>query len=115
MSTDKAPRQHEDIQERITKGLILVNTGHGKGKTSAAFGVVFRSLGRGYKVGIVQFMKGVWVPGEVKALERFGDLVDHYAVGDGFTWETQNLEQDKATARRGWAKCLELIRAKKHR
>jgi cob(I)alamin adenosyltransferase len=114
-SKDKAPRVHKDIQERITKGLILVNTGDGKGKTTAAFGVVFRSLGRGYKVAIVQFMKGKWVTGEVQALSRYGDLVEHHAVGDGFTWETQNLEQDKATARRAWAKCLELIRAKKHK
>ena len=112
---DKAPRVHEDIQERITKGLIIVNTGDGKGKTTSGFGVAFRSLGRGYKVAIVQFMKGKWMTGEVKALERFGDLVEHYAVGDGFTWQTQNLEQDKATARRAWEKCLELIRAKKHR
>src|SRR5262245_51233590 len=115
MTEDKAPRVHEDIQERITKGLIIVNTGDGKGKTTAAFGVVFRSLGRGYKVAIVQFMKGKWLTGEVKALERFGDQVEHYALGDGFTWQTQNLAQDKATARRAWDKCLELIRAKKHR
>ncbi len=112
---DKAPRQHDDIKERITKGLILINTGDGKGKTSAGFGVVFRSLGRGYKVAIVQFMKGRWVTGEVQALEKFGDQVEHHALGDGFTWETQNLEQDKMTARAAWAKCLELIRARKHR
>jgi cob(I)alamin adenosyltransferase len=112
---DKAPRQHQDLPERITKGLIIVHTGEGKGKTTAAFGVVFRSLGRGYKVGIVQFMKGKWITGEVKALERFGDQVDYHALGDGFTWETQNLEQDKATARKAWNQCLELIRAKKHR
>jgi cob(I)alamin adenosyltransferase len=115
MSTDKAPRTHDDIPEHIQKGLIIVNTGDGKGKTTAAFGMVFRSLGRGYKVGIVQFMKGKWLPGEVTALERFKDQVDHVALGDGFTWETQNLKQDQATARKAWAKCLELIRAKKHR
>jgi cob(I)alamin adenosyltransferase len=112
---DKAPRVHEEIQERITKGLVIVNTGNGKGKTTAAFGMIYRSLGRGYKVAIVQFMKGKWITGEVVALKRFGDLVEHYAMGDGFTWETQNLEQDKATAQKAWAKCLELIRAKKHR
>jgi len=112
---DKAPRVHEDIAEHITKGLVIVNTGDGKGKTTAAFGVVYRSLGRGYKVAIVQFMKGKWITGEVAALKHFGDQVEHHAVGDGFTWETQNLAQDKATARRAWQKCLDLIRAKKHR
>src|SRR5258708_6183322 len=111
----KAPGGPEEMEKAIRKGLIIVNTGDGKGKTSAGFGVVFRSLGRGYNVAIVQFMKGKWITGEVKALERFGDLVEHHAVGDGFTWQTQNLEQDKATARRAWEKCLELIRAKKHR
>jgi len=114
-SGDKAPRTHEEIRERITKGLVIVHTGDGKGKTTAGFGMVYRSLGRGYKVAIVQFMKGKWKTGEVTALQRFGDQVEHHAVGDGFTWQTQNLAQDKATARRAWEKCLELIRAKKHR
>jgi cob(I)alamin adenosyltransferase len=112
---DKAPRVHKELKERITKGLIIVNTGNGKGKTTAGFGIVFRCLGRGYKVAVVQFMKGKWITGESKALERFKDLVEHYPIGDGFTWETKNLEQDKATARRAWGKCLELIRAKKHK
>src|SRR5258708_40049503 len=112
---DKAPRVHDEIKEHVTKGLLIINTGDGKGKTTAGFGVVYRSLGRGYKVAIVQFMKGKWITGEVKALERFGDQVEHHAVGDGFTWQTQNLEQDKATARKAWAKCLELIRVKKYR
>src|SRR5713101_2736951 len=80
---DKAPRVHEEIEKTIRKGLIIVNTGDGKGKTSAGFGVVFRSLGRGYKVAIVQFMKGKWITGEVKALDRFKELVEHHAVGDG--------------------------------
>jgi cob(I)alamin adenosyltransferase len=115
LKEDKAPRSHQEIQKHITKGLVIVNTGDGKGKTTAGFGVVYRSLGRGYKVAIVQFMKGKWMTGEVKALGRFGDQVEHYAIGDGFTWQTLNLEQDKATARKAWAKCLELIRAKKHR
>src|SRR5579872_474184 len=115
MNEDKAPRVHEEIQERITKGLIVVNSGDGKGKTTAGFGMVFRSLGRGYKVAIVQFMKGKWLTGEVKALECFKDQVDHYALGDGFTWQTQNLKQDKATARKAWDQCLDLIRTKKHR
>jgi cob(I)alamin adenosyltransferase len=112
---DKAPRSQPTFEKRITKGLIIVNTGDGKGKTTAGFGTVFRALGRGYKVAIVQFIKGKWVTGESKALERFGDQVEFHAMGDGFTWDTQNLEQDKATARRTWEKCLELIRAKKHK
>ena len=112
---DKAPRVHEDLAEHVTKGLILVNTGDGKGKSTAAFGVLFRSLGRGYNVAVVQFIKGTWITGESKALEKFGDQVEFHAMGDGFTWDTKNPEQDRATARRGWEKCLELIRAKKHR
>jgi cob(I)alamin adenosyltransferase len=112
---DKAPRTHDDLQERISKGLLIVHTGDGKGKTTAAFGMVYRSLGRGFKVAIVQFMKGKWITGEVQALARFGDQVEHHALGDGFTWETQNLAQDKATARLAWEKCLSLIRAKKHK
>jgi cob(I)alamin adenosyltransferase len=65
-------------------------------------------------VAVVQFIKGTWITGEMKALERFGDQAEFHAMGDGFTWDTKNLEQDKASARRGWEKCLELIRAKKH-
>lgn len=115
VNTDKAPRRHKDIKIAIKKGLIMVHTGEGKGKTTAGLGMVLRCLGRGYKVAIVQFIKGKWIPGELKALRAFGDQVEYQAMGDGFTWNTQSLEQDKASARLAWAKCLELIRSRRHR
>jgi len=112
---DKAPRYHEETARSVAKGLIIVNTGDGKGKSTAGFGMVLRSLGRGYKVAVVQFIKGKWITGETKALKRFGRQIEVHTLGDGFTWETQNLEQDKATAKRAWKKCLELIQSKGHR
>lgn len=111
----KAPQCHDDIKVAIKKGLIMVHTGEGKGKTTAGLGMVLRCLGRGYKVAIVQFIKGKWIPGELKALRTFGDQVEYHAMGDGFTWETKNIEQDKASARLAWAKCLEIIRSRTHR
>lgn len=114
VNADKAPQTHEDIKVAIKKGLIMVHTGEGKGKTTAGLGMVLRCLGRGYKVAIVQFIKGKWIPGELKALRVFGDQIEYHAMGDGFTWNTQNPEQDKASARKAWEKCLELIRARRH-
>jgi cob(I)alamin adenosyltransferase len=111
---DVAPREFHGPSERIRKGLLIVYTGEGKGKTTAAFGMVFRALGRGYKVAVVQFMKGPWVTGEIAALERFGDVVEIHRIGEGFTWETKDLEKDKALARRAWDICLRLLRAGRH-
>lgn len=101
VNIDGAPRNHEDIKVAIKKGLIMVHTGEGKGKTTAGLGMVLRCLGRGYKVAIVQFIKGKWIPGELKALRAFGEQLEYHAMGDGFTWQTQDLEQDKASARPG--------------
>lgn len=115
VNAENAPQSHEDIKVAIKKGLIMVHTGEGKGKTTAGLGMVLRCLGRGYKVAIVQFIKGKWIPGELKALRTFGEQVEYHAMGDGFTWETKNIEQDKASARLAWAKCLEIIRARTHR
>lgn len=112
---DLAPREFKGPAERVQKGLIVIYTGNGKGKSTAAFGAALRSLGRGFRVGIVQFIKGEWISGELKALERFGDLVDFYPMGEGFTWNTKDLEKDRAAAWRGWEKCLSLIREKKHK
>lgn len=111
---DLAPREFRGPTERIRQGLLVVNTGEGKGKSTAAFGTVFRALGRGYRVAIVQFMKGPWVTGEVAALERFGDAVEIHRVGEGFTWETKSLDKDKALARQAWEICLRLLRAGGH-
>jgi len=82
-------------------GLVLVHTGEGKGKSSSAFGMVFRAAGWGMKVCVIQFIKGQWQTGEQKAAERF-DTIEWHALGDGFTWDTQNPAQDIQTSREIW-------------
>lgn len=84
------------------KGLLVCITGNGKGKSSSGFGMVARALGHDMKIGIVQFIKGAMSTGEEKFYRRFPGQVDYHVVGDGFTWDTQNLEQDQASARAGW-------------
>lgn len=106
--------QKTQVDEQIKradqkKGLLLVITGDGKGKSSSGFGMVARALGHGMKVGVVQFIKGAFSTGEEKFFRRFPDDVDYHVVGDGFTWETQNLEQDIASAERGWSICKEML------
>ncbi len=83
-------------------GIIIVNTGNGKGKSSSAFGMVTRALGHGMKVGVVQFIKGAMSTGEEKFLRRFPDEVSFHAMGEGYTWETQDRERDIAKAREAW-------------
>ncbi|WP_288380187.1 cob(I)yrinic acid a,c-diamide adenosyltransferase [uncultured Massilia sp.] len=83
-------------------GIIIVNTGNGKGKSSSAFGMVSRALGHGMKVGVVQFIKGAMSTGEEKFLRRFPDEVSFHAMGEGYTWETQNRERDIAKANEAW-------------
>ena len=87
----------------------MVHTGKGKGKSTAAMGVAVRAIGNGMKVGIVQFVKGVWETGERKVLERFPDLCVMKAMGEGFSWETQNRERDIAAARGAWEMAKEMI------
>jgi len=106
---DRAPREHQDIPTATRKGLLIVYTGDGKGKTTAALGLVFRALGRKYRVAVVQFIKGKWKTGEAMMAKELADRVDFFPMGDGFTWVTQNYEQDVASARHAWAKCLELL------
>ncbi len=91
------------------KGLIIVHTGKGKGKSSAAFGMVFRALGHNMKIAIVQFVKGKWESGERKILEKFPEQISIKAMGSGFTWETQNKEQDIKDARAAWEKAKKFI------
>jgi len=91
------------------KGLLIVHTGTGKGKSTAAFGLALRMIGRGKRVGIVQFVKGAWHTAERDALAKFGDQVAWYSMGEGFTWETQDLSRDIAAAERAWAKAIELM------
>jgi len=84
------------------KGLVLVHTGPGKGKTTAALGMVLRSLGHGHRVAIVQFIKGAWEPAEKNAFAHWGDQLAFHATGEGFTWKTQDKDRDRAAAQRGW-------------
>ena len=105
----------EERQSQATreKGLLIVHTGASKGKTTAALGMVFRALGNGMKVGIIQFIKGAIQNGEsafVEKLQQLGMPIEWHILGDGYTWKTQNLQQDIASARRGWAKAVELLR-----
>ena len=86
----------------LEKGLLIVHTGAGKGKSTAAFGLALRALGRGFRVGVVQFIKGGWTTGERPALERFGDQIDWRTMGEGFTWETQDRARDVAAAEAAW-------------
>ena len=97
------------------KGLIVVNTGNGKGKTTAALGIVLRSLGHGFKVAIVQFIKGGWEPAEKAALSHWPDQLEFHAMGEGFTWETQDRDRDIQTAQAAWEKALTYIRDQNYR
>ena len=98
----KAVRARMLATKTEQRGLLIVHTGTGKGKSTAAFGIVLRCLGHGMRVGIVQFVKGAWATGERAALERFGDLVTCRAMGEGFTWDTQDRARDIAAARGAW-------------
>ncbi len=110
MEKRKAVQDAEVASKHIEqKGLLIVNTGSGKGKSTAAFGLILRALGHGWKVGIVQFIKGAWSTGEAKALERFPDLVEWHTMGEGFTWETQDKNRDIATATKAFEKVKQLM------
>jgi cob(I)alamin adenosyltransferase len=109
MANRKAVQDAEVAEKTLTKGLLIVHTGKGKGKSTAAFGLLFRALGRGLRAGVVQFGKGAWQTGERTAAERFGDQVSWHTLGEGFTWETQDRARDIAAAERAWAKAQELM------
>jgi cob(I)alamin adenosyltransferase len=93
----------------VEKGLLIVNTGPGKGKSTAAFGLALRMLGYGHRVGVVQFIKGAWHSGEQDAFAVFGERVVWHTMGEGFTWETQDIKRDIAAAEAAWAKAQELL------
>ncbi|MDJ0600192.1 MAG: cob(I)yrinic acid a,c-diamide adenosyltransferase [Crocosphaera sp.] len=110
----KMQRRKEIQQQRLAeaskeKGLIIVNTGNGKGKTTAALGMVVRSLGHGFKVAIVQFIKGAWEPAEKAVLSQWETQLDFLAMGEGFTWETQDRERDILKAKQAWEKAVSFI------
>ncbi len=109
MANRKAIQDAEVAGKTLEKGLLIVHTGKGKGKSTAAFGLLLRAVGRGFRCGVVQFGKGAWQSGERTAIERFGDQVQWHTLGEGFTWETQDRTRDVEAARRAWAKTLELM------
>lgn len=110
METLKREHDRELRTKNIRRGVLLVLTGDGKGKSTSAFGTAMRAAGHGQRVAIVQFTKGRWKTGEQAAFERFPEI-DHFIVGDGFTWDTQDRRADIASARKGWELCAALIEA----
>ncbi|MGB3865265.1 MAG: cob(I)yrinic acid a,c-diamide adenosyltransferase [Xanthobacteraceae bacterium] len=111
----KAARDRMMATKTAERGLLIVHTGNGKGKTSAALGMVFRHIGHDMPVGIVQFTKSAkWDTGEARLLRRFPDLVTLHIMGEGFTWETQDRARDIAAARAGWEQAKALIRDDRH-
>lgn len=110
MANRKAVQDAEVASKTIAeKGLLIVNTGPGKGKSTAAFGLVLRALGHGWTVGVVQFIKGAWDTGERRVLEGFSDRVHWHTMGEGFTWETQDRSRDIAAAQAAWATTTTLM------
>lgn len=123
MMTDQSKQNHKEKMQALQaeqkkkaaeavdpgRGLVLVHTGNGKGKSSSAFGVIARALGWGNKVGVVQFIKGKWITGERKFFEKFPDDIVWHTMGDGFTWNTQDLEKDKIAAEAAFSQGLEMM------
>ena len=109
MANRKAVQDAEVAAKTVEKGLLIVTTGPGKGKSTAAFGLALRMIGHGRRVGVVQFIKGAWGTGERDALAVFGDRVVWHTMGEGFTWETQDRARDIAAAERGWDRASDLL------
>ncbi|MBV9653845.1 MAG: cob(I)yrinic acid a,c-diamide adenosyltransferase [Acetobacteraceae bacterium] len=110
MAKRKEVQDAEVASKTVTeKGLLLVHTGAGKGKSTAAFGLVLRMLGQGRACGVVQFIKGAWDTGERRVLERIGPLCEWHSMGEGFTWETQDRDRDIAACRAAWDKAREMM------
>lgn len=109
MQKRKAAQDAEVLGKTVEKGLLIVHTGKGKGKSTAAWGLLLRALGRGFRVGVVQFGKGAWETGERKAIEKFGDQVVWHTLGEGFTWETQDHARDVAAAEKAWQTAAALM------
>ncbi|WP_339715469.1 cob(I)yrinic acid a,c-diamide adenosyltransferase [uncultured Sneathiella sp.] len=107
----KAARDKMLATKTIEKGLLIMHTGKGKGKSTAAFGLAARAIGNDMRVGVVQYVKGKWETGERKVLEAFPDQIDIHTMGEGFTWETQDRERDIRAAEKAWEKSKEMIEA----
>ena len=103
--------QRKKVQEAVDpgRGLVLVHTGNGKGKSSSAFGVVARALGWGHKVGVVQFIKGKWITGERQFFDRFEDQIVWHTMGEGFTWETQDKDRDITAASGAFERATDMM------
>ncbi len=110
MERRKTVQEQRLAERQQEKGLTIVHTGNGKGKTTAALGMVLRSLGHGYRVAIVQFIKGAWEPAEKQAFSAWDEQLVFRAMGEGFTWETQDRDRDTAKALEAWETALEFIR-----
>jgi cob(I)alamin adenosyltransferase len=116
MAKKKAARDKIMATKEGEKGLVIVHTGAGKGKSSSGFGMILRCIAHGMPCAVVQFIKGAWETGERRLIEgHFGDLCAFHAMGEGFTWETQDKTRDIAAARAGWEKAKELIRDERNR
>jgi cob(I)alamin adenosyltransferase len=115
MRKKKAARDKIVATKTIEKGLLIVHTGKGKGKSTAAFGMVLRALGHGMPVAVVQFVKGRWESGERAALEKFAPLLTSHTMGEGFTWETQDRQRDIAAARAAWERAKAFIAGGDHK
>jgi cob(I)alamin adenosyltransferase len=109
MAKRKEVQDKEVAGKTVEKGLLIVHTGTGKGKSTAAFGLALRMLGRDRRIGVVQFIKGAWHTAERDALAKFGDQVSWHTIGEGFTWETQDRARDIAAAERAWGKAQDLM------
>lgn len=110
MEQRKAAQDQRIAQAKSEQGLVIVHTGNGKGKTTAALGMVLRSLGHGYRVAVLQFIKGAWEPAEKAAFDPWKEQLTFLALGEGFTWETQNRERDTMIAQAAWEQALTYIR-----
>jgi cob(I)alamin adenosyltransferase len=114
-------RKKKEARNRILatkteeRGLLMVHTGKGKGKSTAAFGMVFRALGHGFRIGVVQFVKGAWATGERDILARFPEQVTIKAMGEGFTWDTQDRQRDLAAARAAWEEAKAMIADRRYK
>ena len=109
MRKKKAARDKILATKTEERGLLIVHTGKGKGKSTAAFGMVFRAIGHGFRVGVVQFVKGAWGTGERDVLERFAEQVTIRAMGEGFTWDVADRQRDIAAARAAWEEAKRMI------
>lgn len=109
MKRMQAARARMQARRTLERGLLIVHTGNGKGKSSAAFGMAIRSIGWGMRVAILQFVKGTWETGERNFFEAHPDLASFESSGEGFTWDTQDRARDIAAARRGWERAKELV------